>query len=142
VHAWTFQAREPGDPLGFHFESRGTFTAEVERSENVFDGNADMNAKRKSDESVVLATPANKGAAEAPAESAEERGSAERNAEQAALHRTQGRARHKSRGLHGVREAARKDGTLKFTALLHHVNEDCLREAFFKQLRGQAVNSE
>jgi hypothetical protein len=32
--------------------------------------------------------------------------------------------------LHGVREAARKDGALKFTALLHHVNEECLTEAF------------
>jgi hypothetical protein len=21
VHAWTFQAREPGDPVGFHFDS-------------------------------------------------------------------------------------------------------------------------
>ena len=39
--------------------------------------------------------------------------------------------KRKSRGLHGVREAARKDSTLKFTALLHHVNEDCLTEAFF-----------
>ena len=34
-------------------------------------------------------------------------------------------------GLHGVREAARKDSRLRFTALLHHINEDCLREAFF-----------
>ena len=32
-----------------------------------------MNAKRKSDEPVVLATSANQGAAEAPAESAEDR---------------------------------------------------------------------
>ncbi len=114
-------------------------TAGVERSENVSDGNAEMNAKRKSDESVVLATPANNGAAEAPAESAEERDSAERNAEQAALHRTPSRVKRKSRGLHGVREAARKDGTLKFTALLHHVNEDCLTEAFFNLKKTAAV---
>ena len=76
MHARTFQAREPGDPIGFHFGRRGTTTAGVERSENVSDGNADMNANRKSDESVVLATPTNNGAAEAPAESAEERDSA------------------------------------------------------------------
>ena len=37
--------------------------------------------------------------------------------------------KRKSRGLHGVREAVRKDSTLKFTALLHHVNEDCLTES-------------
>ncbi len=98
-----------------------------------------MNANRKSDESVVPATSANNGAAEAPAESAEERNSAKRNAEQSALHRTRGRTKCKSRGLHGVREAARKDGTLKFTALLHHVNEDCLTEAFFNLKKTAAV---
>ena len=65
-----------------------------------------MNANRKSDESVVPATPANKGAAEAPAESVEERDSAKRNAEQAVSHRTPRRNKRESRGLHGVREAA------------------------------------
>ncbi len=98
-----------------------------------------MKANRKSDESVVPATSANNGAADAPAESAEERDSAKRNAEQTALHRTPGRVKRKSRGLHGVREAARKDGTLKFTALLHHVNEDCLAEAFFNLKKTAAV---
>ena len=113
--------------------------ARVERSENVSDGNADMNANRKSDESVVPATSANNGAAEAPAESAEERDSVKRNAKQTALRRTPGRIKRKSRGLHGVREAARKDSTLKFTALLHHVNEDCLTEAFFNLKKTAAV---
>jgi len=98
-----------------------------------------MNANRKSDESDVPATSANKGAAEVPAESAEGRDSAKRNAEQAALRRTPGRSKRKSRGLHGVREAARKDSTLKFTALLHHVNEDCLTEAFFNLKKTAAV---
>ncbi len=98
-----------------------------------------MNANRKSDEFVLPATSANNGAAEAPAESAEERNSAKRNAAQAALHRTPGRTKCKSRGLHGVRDAARKDGTLKFTALLHHVNEDCLTEAFFNLKKTAAV---
>jgi len=98
-----------------------------------------MNANRKSDESVVPATMANNGAAEAPAEPSEERDSAERNVEQVALCRTQDRIKHKSRGLHGVREAARKDGMLKFTALLHHVNEACLTEAFFNLKKTAAV---
>ena len=98
-----------------------------------------MNANRKSDESVVPATTANNGAAEAPAEPSEERDSAKRNVEQAVLHRTPGRTKRKSRGLHGVREAARKDSTLKFTALLHHVNEACLTEAFFNLKKTAAV---
>ncbi len=57
VHAWTFQAREPGDPVGFLRSWH--IAAMAERSENVSDGNADMNANRKSDESIVPATPAN-----------------------------------------------------------------------------------
>ena len=35
-----------------------------------------------------------------------------------------------SQGLHGVREAARRDKGLRFTALLHHVNERLLRDSF------------
>ncbi len=63
-----------------------------------------MNANRKSDEFVVPATSTNNGAAEAPAESAEERGSAKRNVLQPASPRTPGRTQGKSRGLHGVGE--------------------------------------
>jgi RNA-directed DNA polymerase len=47
-------------------------------------------------------------------------------------------------GLHGVPAlelewAARKDSQLRFTALLHHINEDCLREAFFNLKKHAAV---
>ena len=112
---------------------------ESERSANVSDGKADMHADGKSHGSVVPTTTANKGAAEAPAEPDEGRDSAKRNAEQDVSHRTPGRTKRESRGLHGVREAARKDSTLKFTALLHHVNEDCLTEAFFNLKKTAAV---
>lgn len=98
-----------------------------------------MNAHRKSDESVVPATSANNDATEASAESIEERDSTKRNAQQDALCRTQDRKQHKSGGLHGVREAARKDSRLRFTTLLHHVNEDCLTEAFFNLKKTAAV---
>jgi RNA-directed DNA polymerase len=107
--------------------------------ENATGGNADMHANRKSDESVVPATSANKDAAEASAESIEERDSTKRNAEQAASHRTPGRTKCESRGLLGVREAARKDSTLRFTALMHHINEDCLTEAFYHLKKAAAV---
>jgi group II intron reverse transcriptase/maturase len=98
-----------------------------------------MNAEENSDESVVPATSANNEGAEPSAESTEERDSAKRNAEQADLHRTPGRVKRKSSGLHGVREAARKDSTLKFTALLHHVNAERLTEAFFNLKKTAAV---
>lgn len=124
--------------FGFHPASWHV-TGRMERSENASGGTTDMNTNRKSDESVVLATSANNDAAETSAESTEERDSAKRNAEQAALRRTPGRNKRKSSGLHGVREAARKDSTLKFTALLHHIDEDCLTEAFFNLKKTAAV---
>ena len=81
----------------------------------------------------------NKGSAELPAESSEGSDSVKRNVGQTALPRTLSRNNGKSRGLHGVREAARKDGTLNFTALLHHVNEESLTTAFFDLKKWAAV---
>ena len=81
-----------------------------------------MNADRNSDESIVPAKLVNNDVTETSAEPVEERDSTKRNAEQAALPRTPSRTKRKSRGLHGVREAARKDSQLKFTALLHHID--------------------
>jgi RNA-directed DNA polymerase len=36
-----------------------------------------------------------------------------------------------SKGLQGVREAARRDKGLRFTTLLHHVNEGLLLDRFY-----------
>jgi len=98
-----------------------------------------MNTNRKSDEFVVPTTSTNKDAVEASAESTEERNSAKKNTSQAALPRTLSRNERKSRGLPGVREAARKDSKLKFTALLHHINEESLTEAFLNLKKTAAV---
>ncbi len=117
-------------------------SSELERSANASGGTADMYADGKSDGSVVPTNPANNSGTEPPAESAEERDPAKRNAEQAALHRTQSRVKRRSRGLSGVREAARKDGQFKFTALLHHVDEDCLTESFYQLKRTAAVGTD
>jgi group II intron reverse transcriptase/maturase len=43
-----------------------------------------------------------------------------------------------SRGLEGVREAAKKDKGLRFTALLHHVTEGLLRDSFYSLQRQAA----
>jgi hypothetical protein len=99
------------------------------RFENLSEGKSNMNARGKSDESVVPATSANNDAAEAFAEPTEERDSPKRNAAQDALPQTPSRTKRKSRGLHGVREAARKDSQLKFTALLHQVHRREARTA-------------
>ena len=83
-----------------------------------------MDADGQSDGSVVPTNPANKGGTEPPAESAEVRLSAKRNTNQSNLARTPSRKKRRSRGLFGVREAARKSRDLKFTALLHHVQSE------------------
>ena len=43
--------------------------------------------------------------------------------------RTQSRTSGASMGLDGVREAARRDRRLRFTALLHHITPELLTEA-------------
>jgi group II intron reverse transcriptase/maturase len=110
--------------------SQGSFFDLWERSENASGGTTDMHVNGESDESILLSTSANKDAAEAPAESIEGRDSANRNAVQAASPRTPSRAKRESRGLHGVREAARQSRSLRFTALLHHIDERMLFESF------------
>ena len=72
-----------------------------------------------------------------PAESVEQRGSAKGNASGTPAADTQ-RSDKASCGLTGVREAARRDKELQFTALLHHLNEACLSESF-KALKRDAA---
>ena len=89
-----------------------------------------MNADRKSDESIVPSTRANKFGAEPDAELAEERDSAEMNTSQADRPRTSRRKKRRSFGLQGVREAARAKPKLKFENLLHHITIPLLHDAF------------
>ena len=98
-----------------------------------------MNADRKSDRSVVPSTRGNNAGAEPAADSVEERDLANRNAGQADLDRTQKRKHRRSIGLSGVRIKAREQPELKFTSLLHHINEETLTEAFFALKKEAAV---
>lgn len=98
-----------------------------------------MNANGKSDGSIVPMNPTNKGGAEPLAESAEERLSAKRNTKPSNLARTPSRKKRRSRGLFGVRDTARKSRDLKFTALLHHVNEELLTSSFYELKKKAAV---
>ena len=72
-----------------------------------------------------------------PAEAAERRPQTKENTQQPNLGRTQSRESRPS-GLERVREVARKDGELKFTALLHHVSIDLLRTSYYS-LKKQAA---
>ncbi|MGA2068706.1 MAG: hypothetical protein ABSG86_27305 [Thermoguttaceae bacterium] len=71
------------------------------------------------------------------AESVEGRGSTKGNVSQTTAGRTQCR-KPASRGLWDVREAARRDKTMRFTALLHHVTPELLRASYFDMKRQAA----
>src|SRR4029450_3509842 len=95
-----------------------------------------MHDGEKSDSAIVAGKPTNK-AVPTAAEPVEPRAGAKGNASQQSTHRTQGRERV-SQALERVRQAARQRKKEKFTALLHHINIDCLRMAFFALKRDAA----
>jgi len=68
----------------------------------------------------------------------EGRGVTRGNADGAPAYRTQSRDKHASMGLEGVREAAKGNREVRFTALLHHVTPSLLVESFHT-LRKQAA---
>src|SRR5215831_15324558 len=95
-----------------------------------------MHEREKSDPAIGAGKPTNKADATSVADAAEpveQRAGAEGNAIEQSTHRTQGRERV-SQALERVRKAARLRKEEKFTALLHHINLDLLREAFFVRL--------
>jgi len=87
-----------------------------------------MHVSGESDERVVPAKRPNNGE-QTPAEGVEGSCSTKGNTEEAHTCRTQGRE-HVSQGFGGVREAARRDKKQRFTALLHHVTVDLLRDSY------------
>jgi len=92
--------------------------------------------EEKSDAREVPMKPLNKD--EESAEAVEGRRAAEGNAEHRTADRTQRREKA-SRGLQGVRERARQDRHVRFTALLHHVTPQLLEEGFYALRRAAAV---
>ena len=95
-----------------------------------------MHDLEKSDSAIVAAKPPNKAGPPA-AEAVEPRAGAKGNADQQSTHRTQSRKRV-TQALSRVRQAARYRKKERFTALLHHVNADALRTAFFALKRKAA----
>jgi RNA-directed DNA polymerase len=98
-----------------------------------------MNGRGKSDRPVVPGKLANKTGAAAPvAESVEGRGWAKGNSGERNNDRTQ-RREELSQALDRVRQAARRDKRLRFTALWHHVYDvERLRKHYFALKRSSA----
>jgi len=88
-----------------------------------------MNDSKKSESPIRATKSANKAAMSA-AESIEQRGDGQRNAGTTNTRRTQGRESVSS-GLARVRKLAKEQPKLRFTALMHHLTLDLLRQSYF-----------
>ena len=96
-----------------------------------------MHGSGKSDRPVVPEKPSNN-AGPAAAEGVEGRGLAKRNGVQQNTPRTQSRDEGVLHALDRVRQVARRDRSVRFTALLHHVTLERLRAAFLTLRRDAA----
>jgi len=96
-----------------------------------------MNGHEKSDSGIVATKPTNK-AGRPAAEPVEPRPGTKGNAGQQNTHRAQDRARV-IQALDRVRKAARQRKKERFTALLHYINVDTLRTAFYALKRKAAA---
>lgn len=106
------------------------------RRENAMSGKSLVHGSEESYNGIVPAKQPNKSEL-SPAEGVEGRPLAKENTPEPNPCRTPSRESGSS-GLRRVREAARKDGELKFTALLHHVSIDLLRQSYYS-LKKQAA---
>ena len=95
-----------------------------------------MNRNEESDPTVLASKPTNK-AGRPVAEPVEPRPGTKGNADQQSTHRTQSRVRV-TQALDRVREAARRRKKGQFTTLLHHIDADTLRTAFYALKRKAA----
>src|SRR6516164_10077402 len=98
---------------------------------------SNTNAGEESDDRVVPAKCPNKDGSFTLAEGAEGRRSTKENSGQTTASQTQSWGNALS-GLHRVREAAKKDKRLQFTALLHHVSVSLLLDSFYALQREAA----
>lgn len=107
-----------------------------ERGAKVHDLTVPMHGPGKSDEAVVAKKlPNNPIEPQADlwamgAEAVEPRASTKRNANQQSTFRTQSRTHEMSQELARVRHRAREDKKTRFTALLHHLSVERLRQSF------------
>ncbi len=99
------------------------------RSAKATSPNADRHVPEKSDGVVVPVNQPNQGG-KPSAEVGEGRAQTRENIVQSHRHPTQS-GKRMSQGLDGVRKAAKERKQERFTALLHHLNVDLLRDSFY-----------
>ena len=106
-----------------------SWSNDQDRSAKAINRTADMNVQEKSDCAVVPVNQPNK-EGQPSAEAGEGRAQTEENIVQSHMRPTQS-GKRMSQGLDGVRKAARERKQERFTALLHHLSVDLLRDSFY-----------
>ena len=109
--------------------SRAPSVSNEGRSVKAHSRTTDTHALEKSDCAVLPVNRPNKGR-QLPAEAGEGRAQMKENIDQPHMLPTQS-GKGVSQGLDGVRKAARERKQERFTALLHHLNIDLLRDSFY-----------
>jgi len=109
----------------------------VGRSEKALCRTSDMHVARESDGPIVPQKRANNAGLKAAAESVEGRGPTKGNAQQTLLAPDTAPGK-RGIGLRGVREAAKRDKQMRFTALLHHITPEMLQESYSELKRSAA----
>ena len=100
-----------------------------DRSAKAISRTADMHVQEKSDCAVVPVNQPNK-EGQPSAEVGEGRAQTKENIVQSHTRPTQS-GKRMSQGLDGVRQAAKERKQERFTALLHHLSVDLLRDSFY-----------
>ena len=108
--------------------SRTSRSKDRDRSAKAINRTADMNVQEKSDCAVVPVNQPNK-EGQLSAEAGEGRAQTKENIVQSHMHPTQS-GKRMSQGLDGVRKAAKERKQERFTALLHPLNVELLRDSF------------
>jgi len=114
----------------------------ADRPEKALSRAAGVNGTEGSDCVVVPMNQPNKGGSpgrDLNAEAGEGRARTKENISQAHTSPTQGGKEHVSQGLAGVRQAARARRGERFTALLHHLTKELLRDSFYALKREAAA---
>src|SRR5450755_2936084 len=106
-----------------------SWLGQQDRSAKAINRTADANVQEQSDCAVVPMNQPNK-EGQPSAEVGEERTQTEENIVPSSMHPTQS-GKRMSQGLNGVRQAAIDRKQERFTALLHHVTVDLLRDSFY-----------
>jgi RNA-directed DNA polymerase len=106
-----------------------SWSEDQDRSAKALNRTADVHVQEKSDCAIVPVNWSNK-EEESSAEIREGRAQTEKNVEQSHMPPTQS-GKGMSQGLNGVRQAASVRKQERFTALLHHLTLNLLRDSFF-----------